>query len=150
MPTEDRRRLDKQRGSAPGRREARGQTHREALPWCPPHAAHELSLGHDQLLAEQTVLGDERSPTTEKIGGETRHEPNEISHGRSRNVTSTGTRTEFVARTRATTRSTARVLLAGDGGLRRGEIIGLDLADVDFKGGRFTPRRSVYWKKRVR
>jgi integrase len=44
----------------------------------------------------------------------------------------------------------ALVLLAGDGGLRRGEIIGLDLADVDFRGGRFTPRRSVYWKKRVR
>jgi integrase len=43
-----------------------------------------------------------------------------------------------------------RGLLAGDGGLRRGEIIGLDLADVDFRGGRFTPRRSVYWKKRVR
>jgi integrase len=34
--------------------------------------------------------------------------------------------------------------------LRRGEIIGLDLTDVDFRGGRFTPRRSVYWKKRVR
>jgi hypothetical protein len=83
MPTEDRRRLDKQRGSAPGRREARGQTHREALPWCLPHEAHELSLGHDELLAEQTVLGDERSPTTEQIGGETGQEPNEISHGRS-------------------------------------------------------------------
>jgi integrase len=39
------------------------------------------------------------------------------------------------------------VLLAGDGGLRRGEIIGLDLADVDLKNGRFTPVRSVYWKK---
>jgi hypothetical protein len=42
----------------------------------------------------------------------------------------------------------ALVLLAGDGGMRRGEIIGLDLADVDFRGGRFTPRRSVYWKAR--
>src|SRR5580692_6463700 len=42
------------------------------------------------------------------------------------------------------------VLLAGDGGLRRGEIIGLDLADADFKNGRFTPVRSVYWKKGVK
>ena len=44
----------------------------------------------------------------------------------------------------------AAVLLAGDGGCRRGEIIGLNLADIDFKGGRFTPRRSVYWKRGVR
>jgi integrase len=39
------------------------------------------------------------------------------------------------------------VLLAGDGGLRRGECVGLDLADIDFKAGRFTPIRSVYWRK---
>ena len=44
----------------------------------------------------------------------------------------------------------AAVLLAGDGGCRRGEIIGLHLADVDFRRGRFTPRRSVYWKRGVR
>lgn len=44
----------------------------------------------------------------------------------------------------------ALILLAGDGGLRRGEIIGLNQSDVDFKRGRFTPRRSVFWKKRVR
>jgi len=42
------------------------------------------------------------------------------------------------------------VLLAGDGGLRRGEIIGLDLADVDYKNRRFTPVRSIYWKKKVK
>jgi integrase len=41
----------------------------------------------------------------------------------------------------------ALILLAGDGGLRRGERIGLDLLDVDFKAERFTPIRSVYWKK---
>lgn len=29
----------------------------------------------------------------------------------------------------------AVVLLAGDGGLRRGQIIGLELAEVDFKSG---------------
>jgi integrase len=44
----------------------------------------------------------------------------------------------------------AAVLLAADGGCRRGEIIGLNRTDVDFKRGRFTPRRSVYWKKGVR
>lgn len=42
------------------------------------------------------------------------------------------------------------VLLGGDGGLRRGEIIGLNLTDIDFKNGRFTPHRSVYWKKSVK
>lgn len=41
----------------------------------------------------------------------------------------------------------AVVLLAGDGGLRRGEIIGLNTEDVDFKAGRLSPCRSVYWKK---
>ncbi|HLK41416.1 MAG TPA: site-specific integrase [Polyangiaceae bacterium] len=38
----------------------------------------------------------------------------------------------------------AVVLLAGDGGLRRGEIIGLELADVDFKGGRMVVRRNAF------
>ena len=42
------------------------------------------------------------------------------------------------------------VLLGGDGGLRRGEILGLDLTDIDYKNGRFTPVRSVYWKKGVK
>ncbi len=42
------------------------------------------------------------------------------------------------------------VLLGGDGGLRRGEIIGLDQPDIDYKRGRFTPVRSVYWKKGVK
>jgi integrase len=41
----------------------------------------------------------------------------------------------------------ALVLLAGDGGLRRGEAMGLNLADVDFKNARMTVRRSVYVKK---
>jgi integrase len=41
----------------------------------------------------------------------------------------------------------ALVLLAGDGGLRRGECIGLNLSDVDFRNGRMTVRRSVYVRK---
>jgi integrase len=44
----------------------------------------------------------------------------------------------------------AAVLLAGDGGLRRGEIIGLNVEDIDLRGGRITIRRSVYWKKKKR
>jgi integrase len=44
----------------------------------------------------------------------------------------------------------AAVLLAGDGGCRRGEIIGLDLADIAFKREQFTPKRSVYWKRGIR
>jgi integrase len=38
----------------------------------------------------------------------------------------------------------AIVLLGGDAGLRLGEILGLDQADVDRRGGRLTPRRSVF------
>jgi integrase len=44
----------------------------------------------------------------------------------------------------------AAILLGGDGGLRRGEIIGLDLSDVDFVAGKMAVRRSVFWKKRVK
>jgi integrase len=44
----------------------------------------------------------------------------------------------------------AMILLAGDAGLRCGEIIGLDLADIDFKNARLTVRRSVYVRKGVR
>lgn len=42
------------------------------------------------------------------------------------------------------------VLLGGEAGLRRGEIIGLDKADVDFTAGEIVVRRSVYWRKKVR
>ncbi len=40
--------------------------------------------------------------------------------------------------------------MAGDGGLRRGEILALDLTDVDFAGKRLAVKRSVYWRKKVR
>ncbi len=40
----------------------------------------------------------------------------------------------------------AAVLLGGDAGLRLGEILGLNLEDVDFKLRQITPRRSVYRK----
>jgi len=42
------------------------------------------------------------------------------------------------------------LLLGGDTGLRRGEIIALDKADVDFKNGEIVVRRSVYWRKKMR
>lgn len=41
----------------------------------------------------------------------------------------------------------AAILLAGDAGLRRGEIIGLNLSDIDFKRGRITVTRNVFFKK---
>lgn len=41
----------------------------------------------------------------------------------------------------------AAILLGGDGGLRRGEIISLNLSDIDFKNGRFLVKRNVFWKK---
>ena len=36
------------------------------------------------------------------------------------------------------------VLLAGEAGLRRGEVIGLNFSDVDFVNTRLTVRRSVW------
>jgi hypothetical protein len=47
------------------RREARGRSHGETLPRRPPDTPDELPLGHDELLAKQPVLGDERGPSTE-------------------------------------------------------------------------------------
>lgn len=44
----------------------------------------------------------------------------------------------------------ALVLLAGDGGLRCGECIALNLCDIDFKNARMTVRRSVYVSKGIR
>jgi integrase len=43
----------------------------------------------------------------------------------------------------------AVVLLGGDAGLRLGEILGLNLEDVDFKLKQVTPRRSIYRSKTV-
>jgi integrase len=44
-------------------------------------------------------------------------------------------------------RTHVAILLGGDGGLRRGEILALNLDDIDFKMARFHVRRSVYWRK---
>jgi integrase len=41
----------------------------------------------------------------------------------------------------------AAVLLGGDGGLRRNEVLALNVADIDFKAGQFFVRRNVFWKK---
>jgi len=41
----------------------------------------------------------------------------------------------------------AAVLLGGDGGLRRGEILALNLDDIDFREGQLFVRRNVFWQK---
>ncbi len=41
----------------------------------------------------------------------------------------------------------AAVLLGGDGGLRRNEILALNLDDIDFRSGQLFVRRSVFWTK---
>src|SRR5438067_1403713 len=76
VPAEDRSRLDEQDGRAPRRREARGEAHREALPWCPLDPAHDLPLRDDQLLSEQGVLGDQPGARSDEIGDHPTHEPN--------------------------------------------------------------------------
>ena len=43
----------------------------------------------------------------------------------------------------------AVVLLGGDAGLRRNEIAAFNLDDVDFRAGRLTVRRNVYWARKV-
>jgi integrase len=43
----------------------------------------------------------------------------------------------------------AAVLLAGDGGLRRGEIIALELTDLDLKAGRVIVRRNAFIERGV-
>lgn len=43
----------------------------------------------------------------------------------------------------------AAVLLAGDGGLRRGEIIALELTDLDLKAGRMIVRRNAFIERGV-
>lgn len=45
-------------------------------------------------------------------------------------------------------RSYAMVLLAGDAGLRRGELIGLELTDLDFRRDQITIQRSA-WRDKV-
>lgn len=75
------------------------------------HGAHrstdELALGHDELLAQQAVLGDERCRSAEQIGGEACHEPKEIAHG-GLVVPRSGARTGSVANTGNGSRSSAR------------------------------------------
>jgi integrase len=42
----------------------------------------------------------------------------------------------------------ASVLLGGDAGLRRGEILALNVEDVNFSASSITIRRNVYWERR--
>jgi integrase len=41
----------------------------------------------------------------------------------------------------------AVVLLGGEGGLRRGEVLGLNLTGIDFRNGQFFVRRNVFFQK---
>lgn len=53
------------------------------------------------------------------------------------------------AATKLDPRIVALVLLGGDAGLRRNEIAALNLEDIDFRAGRLTVRRNVYWRRKV-
>jgi len=50
------------------------------LPRCPPDAARDLPVRHDELLAKQRVFRDELSVTANTISGESRNEPKAIDH----------------------------------------------------------------------
>jgi hypothetical protein len=80
MPAEDSRRLDEQGCLTPSRRDARGESHGESLPRCPPDAARDLSVRHEELLSKKRVLRDELGATANKVGGEPRYELKEIDH----------------------------------------------------------------------
>ena len=85
MPPEDSRRLNEQGCLTPSRRDARGESNGESLPRCPPDAARDLPVRHDELLCDGTGLTgetvrDELSGTANKIGGESRNEPKEVDH----------------------------------------------------------------------
>ncbi len=45
-------------------------------------------------------------------------------------------------------RTYVAILLGGDAGLRRGEILALNVEDVSFSVGSITIRRNVYWERR--
>ncbi len=47
-------------------------------------------------------------------------------------------------------RSWSHPVRGGDAGLRRGGIIALDRADVDFRNGELVVRRSVYVRAKIR
>ena len=80
MPAEDSRRLDEQGCLTPSRRDARGESTGESLPRCPPDAARDCPMLHDELLSKKRALRDELAVTTNKIGSESRIEPKEIDH----------------------------------------------------------------------
>ena len=80
MPAEDSRRLDEQGCLTPSWRDACGESNGESLPRCPPDAARDFPLRHDELLSKKRVLRDELAVTTNEIGGESRNEPKEIDH----------------------------------------------------------------------
>jgi hypothetical protein len=103
VPAEDGRRLDEQRGVPPRRRHACGESHREALPRCPPGPPRELSLRHDELLPEQRVLGDETGAAAPDVGGQPHREPKDVDHAARR--TAASARIPIVARTGSCRRS---------------------------------------------
>jgi len=80
MPAEDSRRLDEQGCLTPSRRDARGESNDESLPRCPPDAARDLPVRTMSCWRKQRVFRDGLSVTANKIGGESRNEPNEIDH----------------------------------------------------------------------
>src|SRR6267378_6074510 len=73
-------RLDEQTCLTPSWRDACGESNGESLPRCPPDAARDFPLRHDELLSKKRVLRDELAVTTNEIGGESRNEPKEIDH----------------------------------------------------------------------
>jgi hypothetical protein len=49
-------------------------------PHCPPDAARDLPMRHDELLSKQRILRDELAVPANKIDGDSRSEPKEVDH----------------------------------------------------------------------
>ena len=70
------------------KREARGL--RESLPRLPARSPRNLPLGYDQLLSQQSVLGDELQVRSENVCREVASEPEEVEHGPARTPIGSG------------------------------------------------------------
>jgi len=155
MPAEDSRRLDEQGCLTPSRRDACGESNGESLPRCPPDAARDLPVRHDELLAKQHVFRDELSVTAKR---DRRRVPKRTEGGRSCVASyPVSARMAFVASTandslatRSAGAALARASYLGGSGLRHEYIV---IRTTRGKGASAAELDPVWWtpiERRIR